>query len=186
MWIYIYISIMPKCLWYKVFVIYWKTYISCQSVCNIVHMPSCCDVIPCGLMWCFFNPWWPGDILRDPERPWGTLRNRVRDLRDLEETWETVWTNLKPCEGTWETVFEKELEKPWENLKTVRELERLYMRDLKGTSWNQWVMVLLKDSGICWKIAVCWKQISKTIGVIRMVLPIFKVERSFTPISIVK
>ena len=123
-YIYIYISIMPKCLWYKVFVIYWKTYISCQSVCNIVHMPSCCDVIPCGLMWCFFNPWWPGDILRDPERPWGTLRNRVRDLRDLEESWETVWTNLKPCEGTWETVVEKELEKPWENLRDCEGIGR--------------------------------------------------------------
>ena len=92
--------------------------------------------------WCFFwhseGPW---ETLRDVERLWGTLRDwfflkvwgtlsvlerpwgtweTVRDLRDLEEVWETVWTNfsetlrelekeflknnLRNLEGTWETV----------------------------------------------------------------------------------
>ena len=124
---------MSKCLWYSALVL------------KLVCVPSCCDVIPCGLMSFLIHDdletFW--GTLRDLEGPWETLR----DLRDPEETWGTVWKNLRNLEGTWETVFER----TWE---TLRELERLwgnwrdYMRDLEGTSWNQWVMVLLKNRSI--------------------------------------
>ena len=122
--------------------------ISCQSVCDIAHLSSNLYVCHLVAMWSLVV-WWVFLIHDDLETFWGTLRDlegpweTLRDLRDPEETWGTVWKNLRNLEGTWETVFER----TWE---TLRELERLwgnwrdYMRDLEGTSWNQWVMVLLK------------------------------------------
>ena len=154
-------------------------YITCQSVCDIVHMPSCCDVIPCGFMsffqsmmtlrdlerhWRVFYPWCPCDILRDPERPWGTMRDidvffwhsegPWETLRDVERPWGTlrdwfflkVWGTLSVLErpwGTWETVRDlRDLEEVWETVwtnfsETLRELEKQFLknnlRNLEGT-----------------------------------------------------
>ena len=152
MWkgIYIYISChsvcVAECLWYHVkpfiyIYIYTYIFITCQSVCDIVRMPSCCDVM------IFF------DILKDLERPWGTLRDRegpwetlmifLEGLRDPECPWMSLRDREGPERpwGTWETLrkheklFERTFRKPWGNLRnsfgkitweTLRELERLW------------------------------------------------------------
>ena len=180
-YIYIYISChsvcVAECLWYHVKP---YIYITCQSVCDIVHMPSCCDVIPCGFMsffqsmmtlrdlerhWRVFYPWCPCDILRDPERPWGTMRDidvffwhsegPWETLRDVERPWGTlrdwfflkVWGTLSVLErpwGTWETLrkfeklFERTFRKPWGNLRnSFWKITWETLRELERL-WGNW------------------------------------------------
>ena len=152
MWNHIYIYNMPKCLWYSAHAILLR----CDPLWFYVIFQSMMTLRDLERHWRVFYPWCPCDILRDPERPWGTMRDidvffwhsegpwetlrdverlwgtlrdwfflkvwgtlsvlerpwgtweTVRDLRDLEEVWETVWTNFfGNLEGTWEAVFEK-------------------------------------------------------------------------------